>query len=405
MGKEILKFCETCGICTAVKSDNKRPSGLLHSLPIPSKPWESVAMDFVGPFPQSKGSDYLWVVTCRLTSLCHLVLMTTKVRVSELAWHFLREIVRLHGTPQSIVSDRDPKFTSAFWKEVHRLTGTRLLMSTAFHPQTDGVSERKIRDVTAVLQSVVNATQTNWVDKLAMCKFALNSSISASTKLAPFELTYGYLPTIATALPKAAQYPGVAEYAEQARSGLMLAYDALIESRVVQTTYANRRRRQEPSLTVSDCVYLSTANLSLPKGRAKKLLPRFVGPYRIIKADPSISRYTLELPAALTARRIHPVFHVSLLRPHVPSDPTLFPGRDAQHEYDFGLPDDQEWLVEEITGHIWEGQGKNTIKFLVKWIAADEITKEPISVVNELEALDRYLELQGVQEWAELARQ
>jgi hypothetical protein len=361
-------------------------------------------MDFVGPFPLSRGFDYLWVVTCRLTSLCHLIPLTTTVRASELAWMFLKEIVRLHGTPKSIVSDRDPKFTSVFWKEVHRLAGTRLMMSTAFHPQTDGASERKIRDLSAVLRSIVKSSQADWADKIPMSEFALNSSVSASTKAAPFELTYGYLPTVSLSMPKLSEHVGVKDYARRAKEGLQLAYDALIEGRVSQTTQANRRRRPEPKMRAGDQVYLSTANLSLPKGRASKLLPRYVGPYTILEADPSVSRYKLDLPAALTARKIHPVFHVSLLRPYYPNDPELFPRRDSQHEFDFGLPDDREWLVEEVTSHVWEGRGKNTIKFMIKWVASDEITKELLSTVEDLEALDRYLDLQGVDDWTKLPR-
>jgi hypothetical protein len=86
--------------------------GKLHSLPIPTKPWDSIGMDFVGPFPESKGYNYLWVIICRIINMVHLVLLTINVTASELSWMYLREVVRLHGLPSSIVSDRDPKFTS-----------------------------------------------------------------------------------------------------------------------------------------------------------------------------------------------------------------------------------------------------------------------------------------------------
>jgi hypothetical protein len=237
-----------------------------------------------------------------------------------------------------------------------------------------------------------------------MCEFALNSSISASTRASPFELTYGYLPTVSLAIPRITEHPGVKEYAKRAKEGLQLAYDAIIEGRVSQTTQANKRRRPDPEMRVGDLVYLSTANLSLPKGRAVKLMPKFVGPYKILEADASVSRYKLELPAALTARSIHPVFHSSLLRPYFPNDLAIFPRRDSQHEFDFGLPDDREWLVEDIVKHAWEGRGKKTIKFYIKWIASDEVTKEPYESVKDLEALDRYLDLQGVDDWTKLPR-
>ena len=95
-------------------------------------------MDFVGPFPRVDGYDYLWVVICRMTSMVHLVPVQTTITATQLAWLYVKEIVRLHGVADSIVSNRDSKFIAKFWQEVHRLLGTRLLMSTAFHPQTDG---------------------------------------------------------------------------------------------------------------------------------------------------------------------------------------------------------------------------------------------------------------------------
>ena len=102
-------------------------------------------MDFMGPLPMSKSYDYLLVIIDRLTSQVNLVPMTTHVTTKEVVWLFLTEVVRLHGVPESIISDRDTKFTSGFWKELHRLMGTKLLMSTAFHPQTDGTTKQANR--------------------------------------------------------------------------------------------------------------------------------------------------------------------------------------------------------------------------------------------------------------------
>jgi hypothetical protein len=112
IGQEVEEFCKTCGPCQTTKDSTKPPPGLLHSLPIPTRPWGSIAMDFVGPFPESHGYDYLWVVICRLTSMTHLVPIRTTTCASELAWLFVKDVVRLHGLPDSIVSDRDSKFTS-----------------------------------------------------------------------------------------------------------------------------------------------------------------------------------------------------------------------------------------------------------------------------------------------------
>lgn len=402
LGRDVMKWCDSCGVCQTTKTSNQHPAGLLHSLPIPTRPWGSIGMDFVGPFPRSKGFDYLWVVICRMTSMVHLIPVETTITASELAWVYVRDIVRLHGVADSIVSDRDAKFTSKFWKEVHRLLGTRLLMSTAFHPQTDGVTERANRSVNGILRTCVKPDQSDWVEQLPMTEFAINSSISSSTGFAPFELNYGVMPRMAQSLPTGAAIPGVRQFAQRALDRLSIAHDAIIESRVIQTHQANKRRRDEHEvhsrnspLTVGDLVYLSTQNLTVPKGRARKLVPKYIGPFKVTACHPDKSTYTLQLPADLAARGIHPTFHVSLLRRHEASDDRLFPHRETQTFYDMGVPDDTEWLVDEIIGHRWVDR---KIEFLVKWSLGDP-TWEPYAECHELEALDTYVELMGVASW------
>ena len=130
-----------CGTCVTSKDANSKPTGLLHSLPIPDRPWQSIGLDFMGPLPKSNDFDYLLVIIDQLTSQVHLVPTTMTVTARGIAWLILKEVMRLHRIPESIVSDRDTKSTSIFWKELHRLMGSRLLMTTAFHPQTDGAAE------------------------------------------------------------------------------------------------------------------------------------------------------------------------------------------------------------------------------------------------------------------------
>ena len=119
-----------------------------------------------------------------------------QVTAKEVAWLFLKEIVRLHGVPESIVLDHDTKFTSTFWHELHRLMGTKLLMSTVFHPQTDGTTEQANRSIGQILRMIINDDQKNWADKCPMVEFALNSSMSATTGFALFKLNQGYMPQI-----------------------------------------------------------------------------------------------------------------------------------------------------------------------------------------------------------------
>ena len=399
MAKDVEAFCKSCGTCQTTKTSTMKPKGLLHTLPVPTAPWSSIGMDFVGPFPEAHGFDYLLVVICRLTSLVHLIPTVTTARATDIAWVYLKEIVRLHGLPDTIVSDRDPKFISKFWRELHRLMGVRLLMSTAYHPQTDGMSERAIRNVTQVLRGCISNDQSDWVERLPMVEFAINSTINESTGFAPFELTYGNMPRIINRIDPTA-FDGVRAFADRALANLAIAHDSIIASRSFQTHYANHHQSAERPLETGDLVYLATKNLHLPKGRAHKLLPIYIGPYPITSSNVSTSNYTLDLPEELRTRNIHPTFHISMLKPHIPNDDERFPARDVQTYYDFGQDADVEWEVDEILAHQWDGR---SLRFLVKWNLGDT-TWEPLKSCNQLRALDEYLVLRGVQSPANLPK-
>ena len=349
-------------------------------------------MDFVGPFPEVDGYNYLWVVLCRLTSMTHLIPIHTSTKATELSWFFLREVIRLHGLPVSLVSDRDSKFTSRWWREVHRLLGVKLLMSTAFHPQTDGASERIIQSITQILRTVVRADQKDWLYRLPMTEFAINSSINASTGYAPFFLNGGHIPSMIRDLGNlGVGVPGVAEFAKKALLHLMDAHDALIEALEFQAVYANRHRMKEPLIKDGDMVYLSTKNLRITLGWARKLVPKFLGPYKVLKTHRDHSTYKLELPEDLRKRRIHDTFHVNLLRPFIPNDDDKFPNRDHSDAYDLGAPPDAEFTVNEIVEHRWI---KGNIQFKVHWNDGDA-TWESLEKCNVLAALDDYLKIKG----------
>src|SRR6202040_3683377 len=206
--------------------------------------------------------------------MVHLILINTTTTASELVSLYVKEIICLHGLPHSIVSDRDSKFTSKFWKETHRLLGTKLLMSTAFHLQTNGATKRANHSVGQILRSVIQPNQSDWVDKLPIIEFAINSNISSSMGFAPFELNYGYLPTLIGGItPTENIKPGVHIFINQAINNLEEAHDAIIESRVRQTLHANKCCRAAP-YNVGEQVYLSTDNLNPPKNRSRKLMPK-----------------------------------------------------------------------------------------------------------------------------------
>ena len=202
LGQEVDKYCHSCPTCQVIKTDNQRPLGLLHSLPIPTQPWRLIAMDFMGPFPPSNEHNYMWVMLCRLMSMVHLIPVEITIRASQLAGLYIQEIVWLHRLPDMIISDRDTKFTLTFWQEIHQMLEAKLLMSTAFHPQTDGASKHSIHTMAQILQAIVQPNQHDWVEKVPMVKYAINLSISSSMGFMPFELNYGHIPIMMSQVDK-----------------------------------------------------------------------------------------------------------------------------------------------------------------------------------------------------------
>jgi hypothetical protein len=139
MKVDVSKYVSTCEVCQRVKAEHKRPTGLLKPLEIPEWKWEHITMDFVVGLPRSpRGKDAIWVVVDRLTKSAHFIPMKTTNSASESVTLYMKEVIRLDGVPKSIVSDRDSKFVSKFWESLHSALGTKLSLSVAFHPQTDG---------------------------------------------------------------------------------------------------------------------------------------------------------------------------------------------------------------------------------------------------------------------------
>ena len=192
MKKGVAKYVSRCLICQQVKAEHQRPAGLLQSLPIPQWKWEKITMHFVVGLPRCQsGYDAIWVIVDRLTKSAHLLPMKNSDSIEKLAELYVKEIVRLHGTPVSIVSDRDPRFTSRFWPNLQRALGTRLHFSMAFHPQTDGQSERTIQTLEDMLKACLLEFKGSWDRHLQLMEFAYNNSYQSSIEMAPYEALYG----------------------------------------------------------------------------------------------------------------------------------------------------------------------------------------------------------------------
>jgi len=181
--------------------------------------------------------------------------------------------------------------------------GTKLLMSTSFHPQMDGAMERANRSIGQMFRALIKPDQRTWVEKSLLIEFVINASIGNAMGLTPFEINYRYMPAMMKEMRVMEKTPqGVKTFARNALKNMTLAHDALIKDRIFQQIYAHKKRRREPEIKINDLVYLSTKNIAMPKGRASKLVLNYVEPYKIMKAIPSTSNYELELPMELIKR-------------------------------------------------------------------------------------------------------
>ena len=181
MKRHVGDFVRRCLTCQQVKAEHQKPAGLLQPLEVDEWKWEHVTMDFVTHLPRTQQKhDAVWVIVDRLTKSAHFLAVLMTFSLERFCRLYIREIVRLHRVPVSIVSDRDPRFTAHFWKSFQKAMGTRLTMSTAFHPQTDGQSERTIQVLEDMLRACVLDHKGSWEEHLPLVEFAYNNSYQAS---------------------------------------------------------------------------------------------------------------------------------------------------------------------------------------------------------------------------------
>ena len=176
---------------------------------------------------------------------------------------------------------------------------------------------------------IIQDDQKDWAAKCPMVEFALNSNVSAITRFAPFELNQGYLPQIGMLTLFDTKFKGVKQFALQVKWDLMVAHDAIIANCIQQMFHTNKKCHTSDEYNVGDHVYLSTQNLTLPKGRARKLVRKYIGPYEVVKAHNKASTVMLELPPALVAWWISPTFQMGLIWKFIANNNEIFPKQDA----------------------------------------------------------------------------
>jgi hypothetical protein len=271
-------------------------------------------MDFVTGLPQTqKGNDSIWVIIDRLTKVAHFVPVKTTFGGATLARIYLKEIVRLHGIPRKIVSDRGTQFTSKFWKGLQQAMGTKLDFSTAYHPQSDGQTERVNKILEDLLRACVLTFERDWESSLSYAEFSYNNNHQANIKMSLFKALYGrkcQTPLMWSNVgERTLEGP---DFVKEAEEKIALIRKRLLEAQGRQKSYADNRRR-ELRFEEGDFIYLKVSPMRGVKRFQMKgrLAPRFIGPYPVIsRVGPAA--YRLELPESMSD--IHNVFHVSQLR-------------------------------------------------------------------------------------------
>ena len=364
MYSELKAYVRSCDSCQRNKTSNQKPIGLLKPLEIPTVRFEQVSMDFITSLPETKANhDAVMVIVDKLTKLVMFIPTRTDMDTVATAKMFFNHWYRWFGLPKKIISDRDGRFISKFWKELFRLTQTRLAMSTSHHPQTDGQTEKANRTLEEMIRHYINYQQNNWDDLLPGLEHAYNSSVHATTGLAPFMMTFGQIPrSMADILiqPSSTSVECVSEFVSRMQVLVTKAVASIEQANKTAEGYANRSRR-DFQFGLGDGVLLSTKYF-IPEAfrdRKRKLAAKFAGPYEISEVISPVA-YRLRLPIGTKA---HDVFHASMLKPYhgdAKTERTTLPPlpvvmRDGEEEFE----------VESVVSY---RQHRGKPQYLIKWL-------------------------------------
>jgi Integrase zinc binding domain/Chromo (CHRromatin Organisation MOdifier) domain len=389
MSQDVRRFVRNCDTCGRNKAWRDIRQGFLKPLPVPNRIWSEISIDFIVDLPESNGCTNMVVITDRLGkgTICNGLKDITAETVAR--W-FVQTFYRRHFLPTAIVSDRGTQFTGHLWARICSLLGIVRRLSTAFHPETDGSTERMNQTIETYLRMFVNYAQDNWEELLPLAELAINNRTATATKVSPFFLEHGY-----HAEPLDIQHN--LSYKDDPKSPIQKA-DAIVQkmkdvrewaqsamatAQQTMEDYTNQRRQQSPSFKVGDKVWLNLRNVRTT--RLSKKLDAKQAKYTITEVIGSHS-YRLDTPPG-----IHNVFHSQLLRP-VSYDP--LPNQeqdDTQPGPEILGDDDEEYAVERILDEKTARSGRCTIrKLLVKWKGYAQPTWEPYEALQDTVALTKW---------------
>jgi hypothetical protein len=312
-------------------------------LPIPSTPWADISLDIVLGLPRIKrGRDSIFVIVDRFSKMVHFIPCHKSDYVVHIAGLFFKEIVRLLGMPSTIVSDRDSKFLSHFWRTLWNKLGTKLLFSTTCHPQTDGQTKVVNRTLGAILRAVLKKNLKMWEEYLPHVEFAYNWATHSTTKVSPFHVVYGFNPRGPIDILPLPTSERIHDDAKERVKFILKMHETTkhnIEKMTEKYRVAGSKGKREVKLEPGDLVWLYLRKDRFPELRKSKLMPRANGPFKIIEKI-NDNAYKLELPLEFG---VSPTFNISDLRPYmreeVDLESRMTPIQEGEDDDDITLSD------------------------------------------------------------------
>ena len=358
----VENFVKQCATCQQDKHELCKKPGLLQPLPVPDSPWQEISMDFIEGVPKSEGYIAILVVVDRFTKVSHFLPLKHPLTAASVAKVFLNNIVRLHGLPLAIVSDRDKIFTSSFWKELFRVWGTELQMSIAYHLQTDGQTEQVHQCLEMYLHCAVHDSPKKWAAWLPQAEFWYNTSYHSSLGCTSYQALNGHAPNMGHLWGHAtSQNSDVQTWLASHTEHNAALKEHLSGAQYKYKQFADQKR-SDREFAVGEMVYLRLqpyAQSTVVNCPCHKLALKYFGPYKVLDKVGNAA-YRLELPRG---SQVHPVFHVSQLKGHVPDHTPVFTSLPVP--VDLSVPG---VVPEEILDRLLVKK-KNTahLQILVKW--------------------------------------